>query len=146
MKDKTVRSIFLRLPVFIALCIITLLSCYNKSNNPNSTTAKSEKYAVFNFKENLFDFGIINNGDTVTHNFPFSNTGKVPLIINDISTSCGCTIVEFSKKPIATNGHGVITVQFSKHHDPGLHIKQIIIKANTADPYTVLHIRAVTKS
>ena len=121
---------------------MTLFSCYSKAPKNNSNNRPSEEFAVFKFQEEQFNFGKIHDGDTVSHQFSFSNVGKVPLIINDISTACGCTIVQWSKNPIAPNSRGNILVQFSKHHDPGAHVKQIIIKANTQDPYTVLRIVA----
>jgi hypothetical protein len=117
----------------------------------NSTPASVKKakvatdYGAFNFTEKLYDFGKINNGDVVKHTFKFYNTGKSPLIIHDISTSCGCTIVKWSTIPVKPAQSGEITVQFSKKSDPGIHIKDVIIKANTEDPYTVIHIKAFIK-
>lgn len=32
--------------------------------------------------------------------FVISNVGKLPLVINDVITSCGCTKVDYTKKPI----------------------------------------------
>lgn len=132
--------------IFVGLFIVTLSSCYNKAPKSNSGKKTPDRFAVFKFQEEQFDFGKINDGDTVSHQFSFINVGKVPLIINDISTACGCTVVQWPKNPITPDNKGNVIVQFSKHHDPGVHVKQIIIKANTKDPYTILHIVAFVKA
>lgn len=139
-----------RLLFYVAFFIVgiystALISCTSSAAKNKSIKSKPESSAVFKFQEEQFNFGQIHDGDTVSHQFAFTNIGKETLIINDISTSCGCTIAEWSKKPISPDSSGNITVQFSKHHDPGSHVKQIIIKANTIDPYTILHIIAFVK-
>ncbi len=45
------------------------------------------------FKELNKDFGNVNEGDEIKHQFEFTNTGKSDLIIRKIKASCGCTTV-----------------------------------------------------
>ena len=42
------------------------------------------------FKEKSFDFGVVAQGDTLTHDFQILNTGAADLIIRKISPACGC--------------------------------------------------------
>lgn len=119
----------------------TLYSC-NQKVIKESSEIKDDKYPNFNFESDFYDFGNIKNGDTVVHSYVFANDGPVPLIISDISTSCGCTVSKWNNKPILPNMKDSIIVQFSKKHDLGIHQKILVIKANTKDPYTVLKFRA----
>lgn len=47
-----------------------------------------------------FDFGSIDEGDVITHFFTISNKGTAPLTIRDFEVGCGCTMVDYPKKPI----------------------------------------------
>src|SRR5215204_6765023 len=62
----------------------------------------------FKFNEEEFNFGTIKQGESITHNFEFTNTGKEPLIISNAAGSCGCTVPEWPKEPIAPGAKAVI--------------------------------------
>jgi hypothetical protein len=59
-----------------------------------------EKTTTVEVKETVIDFGTIKTGDKKQVSFQITNTGNVPLIINRVSTSCGCTVAEWDKKPL----------------------------------------------
>ena len=50
-----------------------------------------ESLPVIRFEEATYDFGSINQGDTVTHLYPFKNEGHRTLIIRATRATCGCT-------------------------------------------------------
>ncbi|EFK58072.1 DUF1573 domain-containing protein [Sphingobacterium spiritivorum] len=126
--------------LLIFVSIFSNWSCVDKSLKTKSEIVN--EYGKFRFDSDFYDFGRIKNGDTVQHTFNYVNIGSEPLIIQDISTSCGCTLAEWTKIPVKTGSNGFITIKFSKTHDPGIHSKSVIIKANTEDTYTVLKIMA----
>src|SRR5262245_52080705 len=43
------------------------------------------------FAKESFDFGKINSGDIVKHDFVFTNMGNAVLEITEVRPSCGCT-------------------------------------------------------
>jgi hypothetical protein len=92
------------------------------------------------FTEEKFDFGKINQGDSVKHEFAFTNTGKTPLVITDAIASCGCTKPDWPKTPIAPGANGVIKVTFHSAGKSGLQDKMITITANTVPPQTMVHL------
>lgn len=47
---------------------------------------------------------------TVTYNF--TNTGSSPLVISNVTTSCGCTTADWTKETIPAGGHGKVTATF----------------------------------
>lgn len=64
-------------------------------------------------KETVYDFGRIPQGKPVTHNFVISNSGKDPLVIENVQASCGCTTPEWSKEPIANGKSSEIKVGYN---------------------------------
>src|SRR5690349_3473710 len=55
---------------------------------------------IITFKDTLFDFGTVSEGDTVIKDFIFTNTGTAPLLITQATSTCGCTIPKWPTQPI----------------------------------------------
>jgi len=98
--------------------------------------------ASFDFEETSHDFGTINEGDVVEHIFKFTNSGKSPLVIKNAVGSCGCTVPEWPKKPVAVGETGEILVKFNSTNKPNIQNKVVSITANTDPPVTRLTIKA----
>ncbi len=94
------------------------------------------------FDDMTHDFGDINEGDKVTHVFKFKNTGDEPLIINNAKGSCGCTVPEWPKEPIAPGGDGQIKVEFNSKGKKNKQTKTVTINAKTDPNPTRLTIKA----
>ncbi len=104
--------------------------------------AISQNKPVITFNENSFDFGTINESDgSASHTFQFTNTGKVPLILSNVETSCGCTTPQWSKQPIIPGMKGIIKVEYDPANRPGPFTKTITIKSNAVTPVVTLSIR-----
>ncbi|HYK76577.1 MAG TPA: DUF1573 domain-containing protein [Daejeonella sp.] len=95
---------------------------------------------VFKFEKESYDFGQIAEGEQVNYSFVFKNIGKTPLIISDAAASCGCTVPEFSREPIAPNQEGKISVVFNSSGRSGMQNKVITVIANTVPAETELHL------
>ncbi|MBA9078450.1 MULTISPECIES: DUF1573 domain-containing protein [Rufibacter] len=107
------------------------------ATNPNVTSQEAVNpnapKPVMTFKETEYDFGTIKQDKKVEHTFTFTNTGKSPLVIESASASCGCTVPEWPKEPVAPGKTGSIKVVFDPAGKSGQTSKQITITANT-DP------------
>jgi hypothetical protein len=107
------------------------------ATNPNVTGQEAVNpnapKPVMTFKEKEFDFGNITADKKVEHTFTFTNTGKAPLIIENASATCGCTVPEWPHEPVAPGASGNIKVVFDPSGKSGQQSKQITITANT-DP------------
>lgn len=95
----------------------------------------------FKFKENSWDFGTIMDGEKVEHTFKFKNVGQSDIVISSCKASCGCTIPEWPKEPIAPGAEGTIKVIFNSAGKSGNVSKDITILANTNPVKTMLQIR-----
>ena len=94
------------------------------------------------FAENAWDFGTIDEGDAVTHIFKFTNTGENPLIIDRCKGSCGCTVPQCPKDPIAPGEEGEIEVKFNSKGKKNKQTKTVTINANTVPEQTRITISA----
>ena len=94
-------------------------------------TLDSSYLPILTWKEVVYDFGSVFEGDIVTRDFLFTNTGTAPLLIVKASSSCGCTIPEWPKTPIAPDSSASIKVKFNTLHKPGAQSKEVTIFANT---------------
>jgi hypothetical protein len=94
------------------------------------------------FAESVFDFGDIKPGAVVKHTFKFKNTGDAPLIIESASASCGCTVPEWPREPIAAGAEGQINVEFNSQGKTGQQNKLVTIRANTQPNISELTIKA----
>ena len=98
---------------------------------------KAEKgVPVLAFTQSQFDFGDIQQGDKVTHVFKFKNEGTTPLIISNVQTTCGCTVPEWPKEPIAPGKESEIKATFNSTGKMGRQNKVITINSNASEPIT----------
>lgn len=91
-----------------------------------------------------YDFGKIEKNKAVTIDFTFKNPGMVPLIIQDVKSSCGCTVPDYSKQPIMPGASGKITVTYDAK-DSGYFSKTITVITNTEDATNLLYIKGEVK-
>ncbi|NBU51661.1 MAG: DUF1573 domain-containing protein [Chitinophagia bacterium] len=97
------------------------------------------------FEQTEYDFGMVMEGEKVVHDYKFTNTGDEPLIISNAKGSCGCTVPDWPREPIAPGESGVIKVQFDSKNKGkvggGLQSKRVTITANTDPVNTYLTIK-----
>ena len=113
-------------------------------NNP--ITAEKGKQTVplpeLSFEKLRHNFGKINQGESVSHQFVFTNTGQAELIINNAKGSCGCTVPKWPRKPIAPGESEEIKVTFNSAGKSGKQSKTITLVTNAIPNTTVLTISA----
>ncbi|MBT8220674.1 MAG: DUF1573 domain-containing protein [Bacteroidia bacterium] len=105
------------------------------------TTTDTINVAKMKFVETTFDFGNIEEGQLVEHNYTFTNTGIAPLTITNARSTCGCTVPEWPKEPIAPGQSGSIEVVFNSRGKKAKQNKPITIIANTHPQQTVVYLR-----
>ncbi|MGC8865386.1 MAG: DUF1573 domain-containing protein [Bacteroidales bacterium] len=138
---------------FVVLGSLLLVSCGNQGNNPTagelvknpvslSGNADTDKMPVIQFDQTIHDFGRVLAGEKISYSFKFRNTGKSDLLIAKVSASCGCTVPEWPKTPIAPGQEGYITVTFNTAGRKGLQHKTVTVLANTNPNTTILNIQA----
>lgn len=94
-----------------------------------TTTAFAQKKVadVAKFASETIDFGKIKQGVPQKGTFIVTNISNEPLIIEQANPTCGCTIANYTKEPIAPGKTGVIEATYNaaamNHFDKHLTVK-----------------------
>jgi len=122
----------------------------DKSVSPNLVTnpitASGKKATgdlpVMVFEQTKHDFGMMVQGEKLSYTFKFTNTGGSDLIISDASSTCGCTIFDFSKAPVKPGEQGKVEVIFNSAGRTGSISKTVRLLTNAQPNTTELEITA----
>lgn len=118
--------------------------------NPNVAGAEAaiapENAPVISFEETSYDFGSVKQGEMVEHTFKFTNTGKSPLVIESATATCGCTVPEPPKEPIAPGETGEIKVQFNSTGKVGMQSPVVTVRANTTPNITQVTLKGTVEA
>lgn len=79
------------------------------------------------------DFGAFSKSEEKTAVFEIENTGDNPLVILDISTTCGCTTANYDKRPAKPGERLRIEVRMTPK-DTGFFDEIVTLKCNTTSP------------
>ncbi len=136
--------------ILLALPLIALLSsCDNASSKINNSSdagntstdiVQNQAAPEFSFGEVFHNFGDVTEGEVVTHIFEFTNSGEAPLVITNAQGSCGCTVPDWPRTPIAPGESGTIKVSFNSASRSGRQDKTVTLSANTVPNTKVLKI------
>jgi hypothetical protein len=108
--------------IFLITPLLFLNSCKDKAvdkiNNENVQMAtERDSQIVFpsiSFDKTLHDFGDITNGTPVETIFSYTNSGRSPLVVTDIKSTCGCTVPQgWSKSPLMPGESSQFSVKFN---------------------------------
>ena len=103
----------------------------NPNVAPEGDVTASANAPVMNFQQTEYDFGTVKQGEVVNHTFEFTNTGNSPLIIENASATCGCTVPDWTREPVAPGEKGQIAVQFNTTGKMGQQNPTVTVRANT---------------
>jgi hypothetical protein len=91
----------------------------------------SAQYAEFSFAQKVQKLDAIEEGTSLSLEFPFTNSGTQPLVITEYKVQCSCTKVYYPKEPILPGEKGVIEVEFDSLGKTGWQYRKILLTANT---------------
>ncbi|MFD0976324.1 DUF1573 domain-containing protein [Salinimicrobium gaetbulicola] len=101
---------------------------------------QAQETAKIEFKSEVIDYGEIAKGSDGVRVFEFTNTGKVPLVITDVTSSCGCTIPEKPSDPIQPGKTGEIKVKYDTNRVGPIR-KTITVYSNAEEPAKSIKIK-----
>ncbi|MBN1132944.1 MAG: DUF1573 domain-containing protein [Bacteroidales bacterium] len=110
----------------------------NDSGEPFSTGLQSH----IEFDAPVHDFGTVVEGERVVAFFNYRNIGPGELVIESVESSCGCTVTEWSGKPLDPGQGSFLKVIFNTAGRYGEQIKVITIRSNAKNPEVRLKIKA----
>lgn len=124
------------------ILILTLILLLNQSTMAQITnqTANNSKITrqgdetIIEFDYTTFDFGNILENSPYTAIFPFTNTGKTPLIINAVKVSCGCMSPFYHRKrEVLPEARDTIKISFNAIGRIGSFHKSATVYINTGN-------------
>jgi hypothetical protein len=122
--------------VLVFLSVLAFSVRAQEAATPKKTVTETLKV-----KETTYDFGKIQQGRPVTHNFEITNTGATPLMLTNVQASCGCTTPEWTKEAIQPGASSTIKVGYNAAAE-GIFNKTITIQYDN-DQTKVLNITGV---
>lgn len=131
--------------LYLVLAVTFLASCTGEGRGKNDTGSvvlKEGETGGISFREYEHDFGKISEGEKVAHIFEFENKGPGSLVIKSASTSCGCTVTLYDKKPIPPGQTGSLEVVFDSGGRTGMQTKTVSVRSNSKTEVVILKITA----
>ena len=98
----------------------------------------------------VIDKTVHNFGDILLANGPVScqfslkNTGSKPAVIYNVTTTCGCTDVEWTREPIMPGKSGKISVTYSNDEGPYPFDKSLTVYLSDVKKPVILKLRGVS--
>lgn len=97
-------------------------------------------------KDTTYDYGVVLEGDAVHGQFVFENRGTAPLVVQKVSTSCGCTAALVSTDVLAPGDSGKVEASLRTLGYKGGLTKQIYLETNDpVNPRLVLKLTGTVK-
>jgi hypothetical protein len=136
----------------LLLSAIVLASCSNTDdkkittdlvNNPLTAEKNADQVDMpkIELSQDFFDFGEMNQKESVSTEFVIKNTGDAPLLIRSAKGSCGCTVPEWPKEPVAVGDEAIIKVTFNSGNKKGKQNKIVTLVTNAIPSTKVLTIK-----
>ena len=131
----------------LILAVVAVLSsaCGNNNsgisakNNPKEISSGTSELI---FREYQHDFGKVPEGEKLSYTFVFDNKGTSDLIISSATTTCGCTVSKYDKKPIPPGASGNLEVVFDTSGRNSMQTKVVTVRSNALTPVVLIKITA----
>jgi len=118
----------------IFFCVVSLTLLAQKPTQKDSIV----------FTQLTHDYGTIKKGSPGKCEFQFTNKMKKALVIFNVKASCGCTVPEYPKNPIAPGEKGIIRVKYNTS-TVGRFNKSLTVSSNAVNSTVELKIKGKVK-
>jgi hypothetical protein len=128
---KKLFGVFIIATVVVACQVRTSKTA---GEQPVDPATDSTNFTTIQWLDSTYqDLGTVKEGPEVEIAYKFKNTGDKNLVIENVTASCGCTIVEKPKEPYEPGQTGTIKAKFTTQGHAGMNDKSIYVTANTKD-------------
>lgn len=98
------------------------------------------------WKEKIHNLNQVNSKDSLVETtFLFDVKGETPLMIHNVSVSCGCTAVDWIRHPVKPGGKGYVKVIFYPKGQDGYFDKRFVVESNAQKSLDLLRIKGYVK-
>lgn len=104
---------------------------------------REKKMPAVTFDTTDVHLGRMLQGDVGHYTYNFTNTGEAPLVISNISASCGCTVAKkYPRGKIMPGEGGAVEVEYDSQSKWGEQVSVISLTVNTIPNRIELALRA----
>ncbi|MCA1759258.1 MAG: DUF1573 domain-containing protein, partial [Bacteroidales bacterium] len=121
-----------------SIFLLTILSLFTFALQARENQAAVADSIIFDKIEH--DYGTIEKGGDGNSVFTFTNKGQKPLVLSNVRASCGCTVPQWPREPIAPGEKGEIKVKYNTNIG-GTFNKSITVSSNAANSTVRLRIK-----
>lgn len=127
---------------FLFLCAFSATTCLaqNTTLSQAATEVSQSGTPIMTFESTEVDYGVIHQNAEPYREFRFTNTGDAPLVISNAKGSCGCTVPEWSREPVAPGESSVVKVRYATNRI-GKFSKTVTLTTNDEDGQHLLRIK-----
>jgi hypothetical protein len=129
--------IFLWVSLFFISCD-TVNKDKTAADPASQTTIATTDSTTVQIIDSSYNFGKVSDGEKVEFSYRFKNTGTKPLVIEDASASCGCTVPQKPEKPIMPGETGFIKIVFDSKGRVGNAYKTVTVRSNAKPEFPQL--------
>lgn len=118
--------------------ILITLSLFSFALQAQEGQAAQNDSIVFDKLEH--DYGTVEKGGDGNCVFTFTNKGQKPLVLSNVRASCGCTVPQWPREPIAPGEKGEIKVKYNTK-TVGSFNKSVTVHSNAANNVVSLRVK-----
>ncbi len=128
-----------KIKTFFTTGLVLLFTVF-AANSLQAQQSADANIGVLAFESTTIDYGAVEHKANGLRTFKFTNTGKSPVVIVDVKTSCGCTVATKPTKPILPGESSEISVKYATNR-VGNFTKSITVISNARESRKVLKIK-----
>ncbi|MFK7972651.1 MAG: DUF1573 domain-containing protein [Bacteroidia bacterium] len=121
--------------ILTLFCALSLIFTFSSLAAQGDAPARK-----INFDKTTHEFGEVENGDPTETTFTFTNTSDVPVTLENVRASCGCTTPKWTREAVAPGKTGEIAVKYNSFRT-GKFTKSITVKYDSVERPIVLYIK-----
>ncbi|MBU0763680.1 MAG: DUF1573 domain-containing protein [Bacteroidetes bacterium] len=126
--------------ILFSVFMLASFTMFAQNTDDGTVTGAKPSKAVIEWDKTTHDFGEIPQGIPVNIDFELSNESLQPAVINNVKTSCGCTVPQYPKEPIKPGSKAKIKVEFNAKA-VGMFSKSISVYMNSETDPIMLYIK-----
>lgn len=124
----------------IAILTLVFLAGFVLQAQPEGAVEQNPNAPEISFEKTVHDYGTVYKNGDGTCEFKFTNTGKEPLVLSKVRSSCGCTVPQWTREPILPGEEGTIKVKYDTRRLGSIN-KHITVLSNAKTASVVLRIK-----
>lgn len=133
---SNIPNTFFKLTTLASVLFLSLNPIGAQNKVPKNSISPKSDPAVTGplpfFETKTFDYGDLQEDmKYATHRFEFTNIGNQDLLINNVVSSCGCTVPTWTREPVPPGGKGYIETKYETINRLGKFKKTVTVYTNS---------------